>query len=121
MHKAIIIGLFGVSLAVAASVLPSFADEASQALLNGKVKTCQACDFSGQDLSGRELKRLKMERANFSKANLDGAALFRSNIQRANFSGASVKGADLNRIDAKYRTLFSLKLILAMPISRAPI
>ena len=40
MHKAIIIGLFGVSLAVAASVLPSFADEASQALLNGKVKTC---------------------------------------------------------------------------------
>ena len=62
-------------------------------------KSCYACDLSGLDLSGKNLKRADLEKANLSGANLEKADLKGANLKGAILVGTNLKKANLKDAD----------------------
>ncbi len=63
------------------------------------------CDFTGMDLSGRDLQEANMERIDLTGANLSGA-----DLSGANLSNADLPGVDLSNADLSDAILFQAKV-----------
>jgi uncharacterized protein YjbI with pentapeptide repeats len=67
---------------------------------------CYGCDFSGVDLSDKNLDEADLERSNFSNALLEGIDLSEANLKGVSFLNANLKNADLRKADL-YKANFS--------------
>ncbi len=60
---------------------------------------CVECDLAGIDFSGKNLRKVDLERANLQGANLKDVNLRQANLKGADFSGANLTNADLREAD----------------------
>ncbi|MCM1984616.1 pentapeptide repeat-containing protein [Lyngbya confervoides] len=89
------------------------ASPALQTLLT--LRSCQACDFSNQDLRGQDLRGVDLNNANLSNANLSNADLSGANLTGANlyltqFQGANLTGATLSESNLRGANLAGANL-----------
>ena len=66
--------------------------------------------LQGINLSGSDLRKLDLSRADFQQANLSGANLSRTCLWRARFSYANLRGTNLSRTDLQETEFFKAEM-----------
>jgi uncharacterized protein YjbI with pentapeptide repeats/beta-lactamase regulating signal transducer with metallopeptidase domain len=94
---------------ISRTVNQSVAQSMSQAFSGKGRFNCVGCDFSGQNLSGRNFRGQELSGPDFSRSNLSnadfsnsvlvGADFSHANLRGANFSHAKLTGCDLSHAD----------------------
>jgi len=76
-------------------------------------RECQECDLSNANLSGKDLFRVNLYKANLQGANLESSDLTQSNLAGANFQGANLKYSTLIQSNLTGANLQNANLLFA--------